>query len=447
MVAVSWSQCRGLGLAEAPPARLDPETNLLWKTAVPPGHSSPVITADRIFLTAIDGEGLWTIALDRASGQELWRRQAPRPRQEQTHKENNAAAASPASDGSNVYVFFGDYGLLAYSADGDELWRLPLGPFHNQMGMSASPILVDGKLILALDDDLHSSMIALDKTNGEMLWRADRAEFTRSFGTPVVYRPAEGPAEILIPGAFQLAGYSAETGEKLWWARGLCWQPKAVAALGEGMAYAHCWAAGGDAPPERTYPGFAEALAELDANHDGAIAKAELYPDLQKNFGGFDLDDDKKLGERDWAYLQAKTSSQNALMAVRLGGRGDVTDTHVAWTHRKSLPNVASPLVYDGVVYLVKDGGIATALDAQTGDVLKMGRLPEAMDKYFASPVAAGGRVYFFDASGVLTVVNAGAQWSVLQTLAFGEGGNATPALLDGRVYIRTQEHVYCFGE
>jgi outer membrane protein assembly factor BamB len=450
--ASDWLQFRGpnaagLGVAEAPPERLDPETNLLWKTPVPLGHSSPVLTGNRIFLTAVEHERLYTIALERSTGEILWRREAPRPRRDPTHKVNNAAASSPVSDGSNVHVFFGDYGALSYTADGEERWKLPLGPFHNEMGMAASPILVDGKLILALDDDRKSSMIALDPANGEMLWRADRSELTRSFGTPVVYRPSDGPAEIIIPGAFQLAGYSADSGEKLWWARGLCWQPKAVAAFGEGKVYAHCWAAGGDTPPKRLYPGFAEALAELDANQDGAVGRTELYPDIQKNFAGFDLDNDGRLGERDWTYLQAKTSSQNALMAVRLGGRGDVTETHIEWTHRKSLPNVASPLVYGDIVYLAKDGGIVTALDAESGRVLKMGRLPDAMDKYFASPVAADGRIYFLDGAGTLSVVKAGAQWSVLQTLPLGEGGNATPALVDGRVYIRTHENLYCFGK
>ena len=449
--ASEWLQFRGpnaagLGVAGEPPERLDPDKNLLWKTPLPLGHSSPVLTEDRIFLTAVDEGRLFTIALDRATGKILWKREAPRPRQERTHKVNNAAASSPVSDGSDVYVFFGDYGVLAYTSGGDQLWKLPLGPFHNQMGMSASPILVDGKLILVLDDDRQSSMVALDPSNGEMLWRADRSEFTRSFGTPVVHRSAQGPAEIIVPGAFQLAGYAVDTGEKLWWARGLCWQPKAVAALGEDRVYAHCWAAGGDRPPEKTYPDFAAGLAELDADKDGGISKTELYPELQGKFNSFDLDKDKLLGERDWSYLQSKTSSQNALMAVRLGGRGDVTETHVEWIHRKSLPNVASPLVYDGVVYLAKDGGIVSALDANTGEVLKMGRLPNAMDKYFASPVAAAGRVYFLDAAGTLTVVRAGAEWSVLQTLPLGEGGNATPALVDGRVYIRTHENLYCFG-
>ena len=450
--ASEWLQFRGpnaggVASSAAPPERLDLDGNLLWKTPLPPGHSSPVVTEDRVFLTAVDEGRLFTIALDRATGAIQWRREAPRPRQGRTHKVNNAAASSPVSDGANVYVFFGDYGVLAYSAEGDELWKLPLGPFHNQMGMSASPILVDGKLILSLDDDRQSSMVALDPANGEMLWRTDRSEFTRSFGTPIVHRPADGPAEIIIPGAFQLAGYSAENGEKLWWARGLCWQPKAVAALDEGLVYAHCWAAGGDRPPEKVYPDFETGLAELDQDGDGAISKTEFYPDLEKKFGGYDLDKDKKLGLRDWTFFQAKTSSQNALMAVRLGGRGDVTATHVEWTHRKSLPNVASPLVYDGIVYLAKDGGIVTALDAATGRLLKAGRLPNAMDKYFASPVAAGGRVYFLDGAGTLTVVNAGAEWSVLQTLPLAEGGNATPALVDGRVYIRTHENLYCFGD
>ncbi len=447
--AADWLQFRGpnaAGVAESgAPTEIGPDRHLIWKTPLPPGHSSPVVAGDRIYLTAVENEALFTLALDRATGKILWKKQAPRDRVAPAHEMNNAASPSPVSNGRNVFVFFGDYGLLAYSRDGDELWRLPAGPFENDMGMGASPILADGKLIMSLDADIGSHLLALDPANGEILWRADRSELTRGFSTPTLYQPPDGPARIILPGAFQLAAYSAADGKKLWWANGLCWQPKTVALVADGRVYANCWAAGGDAPPERTYPNFEEALAELDANGDGLIQQEEFYEKLK--IKPFDLDHDGRLNKAEWRYFQARNLSQNGLLAVRLGGSGDVTTTHVEWTFAKPLPNIASPVLYEGMMYLVKDGGILAAVDAATGEPHKTGRLSGAMGKYFASPVAADGKIYFLDETGVVTVIEAGPDWRILHSWDSGEGGNATPAIVDGRIYLRTHENLYCFGE
>ena len=455
LLAEDWLQFRGPNSAGAPrqastPVELSPEQDPLWKTAVPPGHSSPIVAGDRIFLTAVEEGKLFVLALDRASGDVLWRREAPRPRTGKTHKVNNAAAATPVSDGRNVYAFFGDFGLLAYNWRGEELWRLPLGPFRNDMGMAASPILADGKLVQVCDTDNGSYIVAVDPRNGELLWKTDRSEYTRSFSTPTLYRPEGGPVEIVAPSAFELTGYSLDRGEKLWWTRGLCWQPKTVATVSSDSAYVHCWAGGGDSPvaSREQYPGFDKVLAQHDSNKDGKITQDEAFlPKMQKNIKSFDIDKTGAVERRDWEYFTSKNQSTNALMAVQLGGRGDVTDSHVRWIERKSLPNVASPLVYDGIVYTAKNGGIVSAIDAQTGRPLKRGRLSEAMGQYMSSPVAADGKVYFLDLDGTLTVVRAGADWEVLFTLALGQGGNATPAIADGRLYVRTHENLYCFGK
>src|SRR6476646_10285647 len=133
MTATDWPRFRGpngSGVAETDglPAEFGPRQNLIWKTALPPGHSSPILSGDRIFLTAFEGDVLLTIALDRATGQVAWRRECPRPRKELLDKRNSPASPSPVTDGRNVYVFFQDFGLLSYGFDGNERWRLPLGP-------------------------------------------------------------------------------------------------------------------------------------------------------------------------------------------------------------------------------------------------------------------------------------------------------------------------------
>src|SRR5262245_7591738 len=137
--AVNWSQFRGPNASGvAPdtnlPVEFGPGKNLIWKTPLPPGHSSPVLTATRIFLTAFEGDRLLTFCLDRATGRIEWRRESPRPRSQDLHKANSPASPSPVTDGKNVYVFFFDYGVLAYGEDGNEKWRVPLGPFNNPFG-------------------------------------------------------------------------------------------------------------------------------------------------------------------------------------------------------------------------------------------------------------------------------------------------------------------------
>ena len=142
-----WRQFRGpngSGISHTRdlPVELGPERNRVWKTSLPPGHSSPALTQDRIFVTAFEGQTLLTICLELKTGRILWRREVPRNRSDRLLKPNNPASPSPVTDGKNVYVFFQDFGLLSYAPDGQERWRLPLGPFNVQYGFGASPILV-----------------------------------------------------------------------------------------------------------------------------------------------------------------------------------------------------------------------------------------------------------------------------------------------------------------
>ena len=239
------------------------EDNLIWKTDLPAGHSSPVIAGARIYLTAVEDEKLFTLALDRSTGRILWRRQAPRPRVSQLQENNNAASPTAASDGENAYVFFGDFGLLSYGADGNERWRIPLGPFRTIRGMAASPIVADGKVFLVCDADGGDSfLIAADAETGREVWRADRSEFRRAFSTPAVHRPIDGPAELIVPGAYTLTSYAVESGEELWRVGGLCWQPKAVPLIAGGRVYLNCQGAGTD-PNAGRYPEFAKRWSPL----------------------------------------------------------------------------------------------------------------------------------------------------------------------------------------
>lgn len=451
-LASGWTRFRGpngSGVAEVGslPVAFGPGRNVVWETPLPPGKSSPVLARDRIFLTAHENGQLLTLALRRSTGQLLWRRAAPSRRMEQQHRLNDEAAPTPVTDGSNVYAFFGGYGLIAYSADGNELWTLPLGPFTNFHGMAASPILAGGKLILVCDQDLEAYVMAVDPADGEILWKKPRPDFVHSFSTPVVHQPPGGALEILVPGSYRLTSYDAEGGE-LWRLAGLTYQVKSGPVLGGDRLFFNGWAPGGEPTVRLELPDFEEMRRRFDADGDSELTKQEVPADwLPGNWEMHDRNKNGTLNARDWAHYRARRVSENACMAIRLGGRGDVTTTHVLWRYQKSLPDVASPLLYRGVLYLVRNGGILTALDPDSGAVLKQGRLREALDGYYASPVAGDGKIYMASDAGKIAVLAAGADWNVLATNDLGEAIYATPTLAEGRLYVRTASRLYCFGE
>ncbi|HYO80701.1 MAG TPA: PQQ-binding-like beta-propeller repeat protein [Bryobacteraceae bacterium] len=445
--AADWPAFRGpnsAGVSDSAslPVEFGPSKNMVWKTALPAGHSSPVIVGNRIWVTGFDETRLFVIALDRDTGRVAWRREIERPRKQELHKSNSPASPSVATDGKNVYAFFTDFGLVSYGSDGEERWRLPLGPFNNPFGMGASPLYVDGKILQNCDSETGSFLIAVDAKTGKQVWRVERPDFTRGFSTPVLWR-----SQVLIPGTNRLIAYDPRTGKEIWWIRGLTWQLKPTPAVDGDTAYVLGWAGGADQGNQESLPEFTEVLKTLDKDGDRRLTPAEVVePRMQKDFKEADLDLDGYLGARDWEKYRGKRASVNSVMAVKLGGDGDMTDKSILWQHYKSLPNVPSPVFYKGVVYLMKEGGILTALDAASGKVVKQGRLPGALDYYYASPVAGDGKLYVTSQEGHISVIRAGADWEVLTRNDMDDETFATPALLDGKVYVRTRSALYCFG-
>lgn len=447
-----WPQFRGpdgagVSSDRGLPVEVGPEKNVIWKTPLPPGHSSPILAGPHIFLTAYEANKLVTICLDRATGKIRWRREAPRPRAEWMEPTNSPASPTPVSDGRNVYVFFGDFGLICYTVDGEERWNLPLGPFNNANGHGSSPVLLDDMLVLICDQDTDSYMLALDKNTGRTRWKIERPEVTRGYATPGVYRPRNGPAELIVPGAYQLIAYNLATGEKLWWVRGMAWQLKSVPLIDGDIIYVGGWEIGGDTAQPPEIPGFEEILAKYDRNKDGKIAPDEAPANLRNWYREQDLNHDGMMEEREWNFYRAQKTTQNSILAVRAGGRGDVTGTRVLWRYRKSIPNVPSPLLYEGVLYLVKDGGVVTTLNPKSGEALKQARLRGALERYWASPVGADGKVYMLSEACKLTVLKAGGQWEPLSVSDLDDTCFATPAIADSRLYIRTRTTLYAFGK
>lgn len=453
LAAGEWPQFRGInssGISDEKglPITFNPTENVVWKTPLPPGHSSPVFSKSQIFVTAYTPEKIFVIALDRKSGKENWRREVPRPRRAEHHASSTPASPSPVTDGENVWALFNDFGLIAFDAAGRERWRLDLGHINNPFGLGTSPVLAGDILLLNIDAETGSYFMGLDKNTGKRKWRRERPEFTRGFSTPVLYKPSNEPLQALVAGSYALMAYSVETGEPIWWVNTLTWQLKPTPVMDKDTVYVLGWAGGSDEGGQEKIPPFAEILKSRDSNGDGKLTKAEIADDrITKDWAALDLDRTGTVEERDWQMYQRRRSVVNAVNAIKLGGRGDMTDTAVKWRYFKSLPNVPSPLLFEGVLYLVKEGGIMTALDASTGKMLKQARLTGALGDYFSSPVAADGRLYVVSQEGKVVVAKPGAEWEILAINTLNEAVNATPAFVDGRIFIRTHENLYCFAK
>ncbi len=453
LFGADWPQFRGpnaSGLCPfcgQMPTTFGPKENVLWRTELPAGKSSPVLAADRIFLTAAEGDDLITLCLSRATGKVEWRRSVRAARHEAQNPLNHRAAPTAVTDGKSVYVFFADFGLVAYDFEGKQRWQLPLGPFNSQHGIVGSPVYADGKVILVCDGDTDAFIMGVHADSGKVAWKVPR-NVINGYSTPIIYRPPRGPAQVIAPGSYQLTAYSVMDGEPLWFVRGLTCQPKSAPTIAGDILYFNGWTTGNDDGQQVELPTFAEAIAAADANHDGKLSQAELPPAWQPtgSWRAIDLDRDGFLNEREWTFFRTRRASRNGLLAVKLGGSGDVTSTNVLWRFAKSLPDVPSPLVYKDVVFLVRSGGIATSLDAQTGKVLKQARLTGALEDYYASPIGVDGKVYIASEHGKVVVLRAAVDWEVLAINDFDSDIYATPAISEGRMFIRTQNALYAIG-
>ena len=448
-----WSRFRGpngSGLSDTTglPAEFGPALNVVWKAEMPQGYSSPVVAGNRIFLTGYRGDALLTLAVDRATGKILWEKQAPRDRIEKLDKRNHPAAASAATDGTRVFTFFGDYGLLAYDVNGKELWRKPLGPFNNIYGMGASPIIVDGLVILACDQSTGSYIAAFDAKTGADRWRTARPEAKSGHSTPIVYKPSSGPTQILLPGSFLLTAYAADSGKRLWWAGGLSFELKSVPIIHGDTLLINGFGSGENEPGRRVAVSpSADVFAAGDANKDGKLAAAEIPAAHKGRALSFaDLDSDAQLTVEEWNYYKAAMDSENGMLAIRLGGSGDMTDKSIKWTYRRAVPQLPSPIVYKNVLYMVNDGGIVTSLNPETGALIQQGRLKGAIDSYYASPVAGDGKVYMASEKGKVSVLKPDGNLEPIVVNDLQEDIYATPALIEGKIYLRTRGTLYCFG-
>ncbi len=448
-----WPQFRGpnsSGVSESaqPPVEFGPGTNQLWKISVPPGASSPCVWRNWIFLTAFDGGKLQTLCYQRSDGKLLWKREAQAGAiEEYNPEEGSPAASTPVTDGKRVVSYFGSCGLVCYDVAGKELWQytLPVAQTAGGFGSGTSPVLAGGFVIVNRDQAKDCSLLAVNLKTGRKAWETARPDVSQSFGTPICWKDA-GADEVVMSGSLKLKAYDLKTGAERWTLGGMPSFTCTTPVLGDGMLFFAGWSPGKE---PGTFPTW-ENLSKADKNHDGAItldeAKAAGFGSF---FRVFDANGDGKITPEDLDLMKARMAKgDNVLVAVKPGGHGELSADQVAWKQTSGLPYVPSPLFYRGRVYLVRDGGMVSSYDAKTGSPYYQKERLDAVGSYYASPVAADGRIYFISLNGRVSVVAAGGDKPVILRRAdFGERICATPALVEKALYLRTASALFAFGQ
>lgn len=480
-----WSQFRGpggSGVAEdsRPPIEIGPDS-LAWKAPLPSGLSSPVLAGNRIFLTALDGGRLVTIAIDRKSGRELWRRMAPEVALEKVHKANTPTSPSALTDKENVYVYFGSYGLIAYRHDGTEIWKKKLPTPRSLYGASTSPIAYRDLLILVIDNDANleksnlsrSRIIALNRSSGELAWETPRPFLRSGWSTPTIWEHEKGE-ELVVLGHGRVVSYDPANGREKWFVKGFSRETIAVPIQGDGRVYVSSAQLGGVSDAKIDPRPFWEAMMKFDRNKDGKFARDEitehftwpLRPELplghpgwglplpgdpgrrherqQGIFNWVDQDRDGFWSEKELTSHMSNRRGRPILMAITPGGSGELGSDQIAWELNRSVPEIPSPLFYRGQVYMVRNGGTLAAVDPSSGKLLYRGRLG-GTGQYSASPVAADGHLYLLSDQGALSVVKAGETFELVHRCQLPEEASVSPALDADTIYVRGVKHLWAY--
>ncbi len=394
--AADWPRFRGpngtgISADKEIPVRWNESSGFLWKVAIPGhGNSSPIVWGQQIFLqTASDnGAERSLICLSAVDGKTLWTAKVPGAKAH-THKRNTLASSTPATDGERVYAMFWDgQGIWVYAYDmkGKQLWKQPLGSFTSQHGPGTSPIIVGDKVILADDQDGSAVLYALDAKTGQIAWQRPRKGFRTCYSTPFVLEQPGQPAELIVASTAGITSYQPQTGAENWnwtWAfRGAPLRTVASPIFSQGLIFANSGDGGGD----------------------------------------------------------------RHTVAVRAGGKGDVTATNLVWEDKKKLifPYVPSFLAWGDYLYSVSDKGFAACYVARTGKQVWRERLGSDIS---ASPILVNGKIYAVSEPGTVYVFEAAPKFKLLAKNTVGEPVRATPAVADGRLLIRGESHLFCIGK
>ena len=379
-----WRGPSGQGLVDGSgyTDRWSATENVIWRSTVPgSGNSSPIVWADRVFLTTArdGGRRLYMLAYRISDGALLWETEVAPGSAERVHSKNGHASATPVTDGERVYASLGGRGLVALDLDGNVLWHTEIGQVANYHGPAGSPLLYGDRLIIYQDQKGGAFVAAYDTATGAEVWRTDR-DASVGWGTPVAIRVA-GRDELIVSSQHTVIAYDPDTGGELWRCGGNRFEVIPTPVVAAGLVFCTSGRAG-------------------------------------------------------------------PTLAIRPGGSGDVTETHVAWSTPRGSPFVPSPIVVGDYLYTINDmSSVVTCFEAATGELMWQERLGRPLREGFsASPVAVDGKVFFTNDNGTTFVVRAGPEFELLHTNDIGARTLASPALVGGRWYIRTEVELLAVG-
>ena len=370
---------------------------IVWKLKMPgPAGATPVVWGDKIFLTSAAGEGDLVLICANTSGKELWQQKVSTGDKGVRGDEGNSASPSPVTDGKHVWTFMANGELACYDFDGKEVWRFNVGDRYGKLniafGMTSSPVMDGDRLYLQL---LHTSaklVVALDKATGKDIWQAVRPSDARdeclhSYASPIVYR--DGQREFLLThGSDYIVAHNLRDGAELWRCGGL----NSTSKYNNTLRF---------------------------------VATPAAVPGL----------------------IVVPSAKNGPVLGLTPAGEGNITadtKTHI-WVREQNTPDVPSPVISDGLVYLCRENGVLICMDAKTGEEVYKERCYS--DRYRASPVAADGKIYCVSRKGVSTVVKAGRTFEKLAENDIGDAVSASPVFSGGKIYLRGFENLYCIGK
>jgi outer membrane protein assembly factor BamB len=453
--ADDWPQFRGpnasgVSSSKNLPTEFSESENVLWKADLGEGIASPIIVGGKVFSTAMTAPTTFAVfAHDAATGKQLWKRDlatGPLPR---ITPPNSHASSTPASDGQRVYVYFSTIGLLAFdAATGADAWKhpLPKPAYLMDWGTASSPIVYKDSVLFSLDDDLNPYLVCVDAATGKERWKTPRPDMLAGYAVPVVCQ-ANGRTDIVVAGTGKMKGYDPATGKELWTCNTLVRTVMTTPVVKDGVIYIAVQSYG-DSTRTLKYA----LLDWMDTNQDKKLARAEVPKEFRERFEESDKNNDGFIAdaELDSAFQSKgnRVGGGNIIQAIKGGGTGDVTKTHLLWNVTNKYPsNLTSPLVSGDRLLVVKAGGVSTSLSSATGKPnWELERIDNLGD-HFASPVAADGKIFIAGRNGFIVVIADSASLEVLAKNDMGGEIIATPAIADGRLYVRTREKLYCIGK
>lgn len=449
--AEDWAQFRGgnasgISSSKDLPLEFSADKNIAWKARLGDGVGSAIIMNGTVYATGMAGDSKAAMhALDAVTGAVKWRTEIETGTLPRITPPNSHAAATPATDGERVYVHFSTIGLLAFDcATGREAWRysMPRPAYLMDWGAASSPIVHDGMVIFCQDDDLAPFLVAVEAKTGREKWKTLRKDMLAGYAVPVICQ-----GDIVVAGSGKMKGYDPATGAEKWTCNTLLRTIMTTPVVHDGIIYIAVQSYGDST---RT---LKHALLEwLDTNQDRILSREETPKEFHERFDASDKNGDRVIGpeEIDTAFQSPDNMAAggNIIQAIKGGGRGDVTKTHLLWSIDPKTPsNLSSPLLYNGRLYLVKSGGMSSCYDAKDGRTLWDRHRLGNFGDYFASAVAADGRIYVAGKNGFVVVLEDGPELKVLGKNDIGEEIIATPSIADGRMFVRTRENLFCIAK